>query len=122
MNNSYYGMLVRDPFSEIHKMSKTPNRSLYFKDEAWMKYHKCPLCENYVLKEPERIKVPRGSAGTHKINMWNEALWVICWDKKATPCIKCVSDLTRYFMLDHPITATRTGLVVGGELNETWTN
>ena len=87
-----------------------------FADEAWMKYHKYPLCGNYVLKEPERIKVPRGSTGIHRINMWNEALWVICWDKKATPCIKCVSDLTRYLIIDHPITATRTGLVVGGEL------
>lgn len=103
MNNSYYGMLVRDPFSEIPKSS---NRSLYFKDEAWMKYHKCPLCGNYVLKEPERIKVPRGSAGTHRINMWNEALWVICRDKEATPCIKCVSDLTRYFINDPPTVET----------------
>lgn len=115
MNNSYYGMLVRDPFSEMHKPS---TKSLYFKDETWMKYHKCPLCDRYVLKEPELIKVPRGSAGAHRINMWNEALWVISWDKKASPCIKCTSDLTRYLMINHPITATRTGLVVGGDLNE----
>lgn len=113
MINSYYGMLVREPFLEI---PKTPNKSLYFKDEAWMKYHKCPLCRNYVLKEPKRIKMPRGSAGTHRINMWNEALWIICWDKKAMPCIKCVSDLTRYLIIDHPITATRTGqFVVEGD-------
>ena len=75
------------------------SESLYFKDEAWMKYHKCPLCGRYVLKEPKLIKMPRASAGTRKIIRWNAVLLYIIFDKKTTPCIKCVSDLTRYLII-----------------------
>lgn len=64
-----------------------------------MKYHKCPLCWQYVLKEPELIKMPRASAHTRKIIIWNAALLHIIFDKKATPCIKCVSDITRYCII-----------------------
>ena len=64
-----------------------------------MKHHKCPLCGRYVLKEPELIKMPRGSSRTRKIIIWNAALLHIIFDKKATPCIKCVSDVTRYLII-----------------------
>lgn len=80
-------------------MNNPSTKYLYFKDEAWMKYHKCPLCGQYVLKEPELIKMPRASAHTRKIIIWNVALLHIIFDKKAMPCIKYVSDLTRYCII-----------------------
>lgn len=108
------------------------NKSLYFKDEAWMKYHKCPECGKYVINPPTEIKYARADNRNRRRLCWNSALRILSKKTGWSPCYKCTAKYAKllYYGWDfnkpiytdccgiprrHP-TAFRTGLIVGGDI------
>lgn len=67
-----------------------------FQIPLWMQYTKCPSCGQYVIREPNPIRIPRGCSRIHEYMCWNNALQIISWDEKGVPCKKCVKDFAKY--------------------------